>query len=460
MTQASTTPAAATTKTPAAILDPVSVGPVDAEEIRAEALKHEAIRRQNIAAIAGPWIKGEAARTDIRALVQRAQDDPGKSIESFRGEMLQMLGRTAQALGGGLVMTVEDEGDKFRAAATSGLMIRAGLVPNDTTNGYRGYGLIELARNCLNRRGVDCSGMGRMEVVGSAFTHGNADFTNLLADVANKAMLKGWEESEETFQKWTSRGTLTDFKAAKRVDLNTFPALSKVEPGAEYRYVTVGDRGETIQLATYGSLFSIHRQAVINDDLDAFTRIPAKMGRSAIRTVGNLVYAILTGNPNMADGVALFHANHGNLLTGAAISTAAVDALATAMARQTDATGTTLNINLAYLIVPRTLKGVAQTVATAENEIVAAKTATTPNYMRGAFEVIADPRLDASSTSNWFGAANPMVNDTIEVAYLDGNDTPTLEQQGGWTVDGVEFKVRIDAGVKALDHRGLAKNPN
>jgi ATP-dependent protease ClpP protease subunit len=459
MNQATPTPAAPTTTT-AALIEPFSVGPVDAEEIRAEALKQEAIRRQNIAAIAGPWIKGEAARTDIRALVQKAQDDPSKSIETFRGEMLQMLGRTAQALGGGLVMTIEDEGDKFRAAATSGLLIRAGLLANDTTNGYRGYGLVELARNCLNRRGVECGNMSRMEVVGAAFTHGNADFTNLLADVANKAMLKGWDAADETFQLWTSRGTLTDFRAAKRVDLNTFPALAKVEPGAEYKYVTVGDRGETIQLATYGSLFGIHRQAIINDDLDAFTRIPAKMGRAAIRTVGNLVYAILTGNPNMADGVALFHANHANLLSSAALTTASVDLAAAAMAKQTDATGTVLNINMAYLVVPRTLKGLAMTIANSEVEVVAAKTATSPNWMRGAFEVIADARLDASSTSNWFAAANPAINDTIEVAYLDGNDTPTLEQQGGWTVDGVEFKVRIDAGVKALDHRGLTKNPN
>jgi hypothetical protein len=79
--------------------------------------------------------------------------------------------------------------------------------------------------------------------------------------------------------------------------------------------------------------------------------------------------------------------------------------------------------------------------------------------MRNTFEVIADPRLDSTSVSNWFGAASPVTNDTIEVAYLDGNDQPQLEQQGGWTVDGVEFKVRIDAGVKALDHRGLVKNP-
>jgi len=298
-----------------------------------------------------------------------------------------------------------------------------------------------------------------MQVVGAAFTHSSSDFTNLLADVSNKAMLKGWESAEETFQKWTSRGNLPDFKASKRVDINTFPALAKVEQGAEYKYVTTADRGETIQLATYGSLFSITRHAIINDDLMAFTRVPEKMGRAAIRTVGNLVYAILTGNPNMADGVALFHANHANLLTGAAISTASVDLAAAAMARQTDPTGTTLNINLAYLIVPRTLKGLALTVATSEQEITAGKTATTPNWMRNTFEVIADPRLDTTSTSNWFGAASPVTNDTIEVAYLDGNDQPQLEQQGGWTVDGVEFKVRIDAGVKALDHRGLVKNP-
>ena len=133
-----------------------------------------------------------------------------------------------------------------------------------------------------------------MAVVAAAFTHGTSDFTNLLADVATKSMLKGYDEAEETFQSWTSVGNLPDFKAAKRVDLNTFPSLAQVEPGAEYKYATIGDRGETIQLATYGSLFSITRQAIVNDDLDVFTRLPNKMGRAAIRTVGNLVYAVLS----------------------------------------------------------------------------------------------------------------------------------------------------------------------
>jgi ATP-dependent Clp endopeptidase proteolytic subunit ClpP len=468
MPEENTTTVAPSTVTPQAGLQhqapigasaPETIAPVDADAIRAQVLQDDATRRRNIAAIAGPWYKGPSARTDVQALVQTAQDQ-GHGVDTFRKDLLAMIGRNVVPLGHGLIYTVEDESDKFRAGVTGGLLIRAGLTTMDSSNEFRGYTLTELARACLTRRNIATKGMDKMGVVAAAFTHSTSDFTNLLADVANKALLKGWQESEETFQQWTSRGTLPDFKASKRVDLNTFPALSKVEQGAEYTYATVGDRGETIQLATYGKLFSITRHAIVNDDLDSFTRIPAKMGRAAIRTVGNLVYAVLTGNPTMADGVALFHANHANLLTAAALSTASVDIAAATMAKQTDATGNTLNINMAYLVVPRALWGLARTIASAENEITSAKTATTPNWMKDTFQVIADPRLDVSSASNWFCAANPMINDTIEVAYLDGNDAPTLEQQGGWTVDGVEFKVRIDAGVKALDHRGLAKNPN
>lgn len=430
---------------------------IDVDDVRAQALQQEASRRNQIKAIAKPFM----ARADIATVTNNALDNPATSVETYRAQILQQIGRNAEPLGGGLVMTIEDEHDKFRAAAVSGIMIRAGLVANDTSNEFRGYSLMELARATLARKNVSTKGMDKMSVVAAAFTHGTSDFDNLLADVANKSMLKGYDEAEETFQRWTSVGNLPDFKAAKRVDLNTFPALLEVAPGAEYKYASIGDRGEMIQLATYGRLFSINRQAIINDDLDAFTRVPNKMGRAAIRTVGNLVYAVLTANAAMADGVALFHANHANLLTAAALSTTSVDAMDAAMAKQVDATGNTLNIGLNYVIVPRALKGLAMQIANSEFEIgTATKNNTTPNWMRGVFEVIADARLDGTSASNWYGVANPNLHDTIEVAYLDGNSAPTLEQQGGWTVDGVEFKVRIDAGVKPLDFRGIAKNPN
>jgi len=169
----------------------------------------------------------------------------------------------------------------------------------------------------------------------------------------------------------------------------------------------------------------------------------------------------LTGNPNMADGVALFHtATHGNLVgTGTVLSTASTDNVRVAMARQATGGGP-LNIRLAHIITPVGLEGAARVVANSEFEVGAStKNNTVPNTMRGLFDVISDARLDTASATAWYGAADAGVTDTIEVSYLDGNHTPTLEQQGGWEVDGVEFKVRIDAGVAPLDYRSLQKNP-
>jgi hypothetical protein len=50
------------------------------------------------------------------------------------------------------------------------------------------------------------------------------------------------------------------------------------------------------------------------------------------------------------------------------------------------------------------------------------------------------------------------MHDTVEVAFLDGNQTPFLESQDGWKQDGVEYKVRIDAVAGAMDYRGLYQN--
>ncbi|MBZ8470263.1 hypothetical protein H5Q13_24470, partial [Escherichia coli] len=48
--------------------------------------------------------------------------------------------------------------------------------------------------------------------------------------------------------------------------------------------------------------------------------------------------------------------------------------------------------------------------------------------------------------------------DTIEVAWLDGVDTPYIDQQEGFTTDGIATKIRIDAGVAPLDWRGLVRS--
>jgi ATP-dependent protease ClpP protease subunit len=432
-----TTPNSAATQTPAA----------------AAVLAADKARRGQIRASFAKF----SSREGVATLQQECEDDHECTPAAAGLKLLDVLGKDKTSVNGLNIVTLEDETDKARKATTQALLARAGVVKAEGANPFRGFTLTELARASLTRAGYRSEGQDKKTFIGAAFTHGSSDFGSILANVAEKAMLKGYAEAAETFQLWTRAGELPDFKPGKRVDLNAFPSLREVAAGAEYKYASIGDRGETVLLATYGELFSINRQAIINDDLGAFTRIPQLMGRAAIRTIGDLVYAVLTSNQAMSDGIALFHADHGNLLGAGPISTAAVDAMGAAMAKQKQGAAT-LNIAMQYLIVPRALKGLANVVRSSEFDVGADKKSSIPNSVRDSFEVIADARLDATSATAWYGAASSATNDTIEVSYLDGNQAPVLEQKDGWGVDGTEFKVRIDAGVAPLDFRTLSKN--
>jgi ATP-dependent protease ClpP protease subunit len=443
---------------PAAAATPVAAAPAAQthEQIVAAALAADGVRRTAISAAFAKFAKAPG----VAAVEAACAADTACSVEAAQLRLLAHLGSGSAPIAGSHIVTLEDSRDKFRAGIQASLMARANLGKDDGANNYRGYSAMDIARECLVQAGISTRGLGKMELVSAAFTHTGSDFPLLLANVAEKAMMKGYEEAEETFQLWTTVGSLGDFKPGKRVDLNTFPTLDRVQDGGEYKYATVGERGETVQLATYGKLFSITRQTIINDDLGAFTKIPKLMGRAAIRTVGDLVYAILTSNPAMADGKALFHVDHANLLAGLGVTTAGIDAMRVAMAKQTDGTAAALNIRLAKILVPVALEGSAKVTRESEYEVgAAAKNNTVPNSVRGTFDVISDARLDAASAATWYGTANGAQHDTVEVSYLDGQQAPTLEQQNGWHIDGVDFKVRLDAGVKALDFRTMAKNP-
>lgn len=342
-------------------------------------------------------------------------------------------------------------GDSIRAQ----LMARSGHAKAEASNHYSSYGMLELARASLLDRGIGCAGLNKMEMVGLAFTHSSSDFGNILLDVANKSVLMGWETAEETFERWTKKGILGDFKIAQRVGLGDFNSLRQVREGAEYKYVTVGDHAQQIALATYGELFSITRQAIINDDMSMLTDIPMKMGFAAKGTIGDLVYAVLTKNPKMADGIALFHGSHGNLGSGAP-SMAALDANRQLMRKQKSG-NRTLNIRPEFVLCPVALETTMNQIIKSSSVKGADVNAGIANPIQNFAEVIAEPRLDDNSDKEWFLAAG-QGRDTIEVAYLDGIDTPYIEQQQGFTIDGVATKVRIDAGVAPLDHRGLVKS--
>lgn len=449
---------AAATGAPAVAAAPVVTGADPAASAVAAAMTALRTRNEAITAMAQPHMSNELVRDYVNGVIAAA--DPNVSAGDVGQRILALMAQGRTPIAGGVnVAAGIDQRDQDRTAMAAAIDSRTGGARADGANPFRGNTLFEMARACAERAGANTRGMDRMDVVAMAFTHSSSDFPLILGDTARRALLRGFNDAPESFPEFTRAISVSDFKPTTMAGLGLFTGLDAVPENGEYKYGKFSESGQPIQLATYGKLFGISRQAIINDDLNALADVPRKMGAAAKRTVGDAVFRILTSNPKMRDGVDLFHATHKNLATAGAITTATVDGLRVLMAKQVDADGNVVYIPLKYLLTPVALGGAARTVRDSQFEVSGNKNLTVPNTMRGLFEVVEDSRLDAASATAWYGVADPNLVDGIVVAYLDGKQEPYLESKDGWNVDGTEFKVRIDAAAAAASHQGLAKNP-
>lgn len=354
-----------------------------------------------------------------------------------------------------------DERITRRDAVANALLHRYSptLFPlEDAARQYRGMTLLELARESLGNAGVNTRGLSRDEVATRAL-HSTSDFPEILSAVTNKTLRQAYDAYPRTFALFCRQVLATDFKSMHRVQLGEAPQLLEVGESGEFKRGTLGESKESYKVKTYGRVVAITRQVLINDDLDAFTRIPAMYGNSIAQLESDVVWGIITANPAMADGNALFHTTHKNLAgTGAALDVASVGAARAAMALQTGLDKkTVLNIRPAFLIVPAALELKAEQLL-AQNLVPADSAKVVPQSIR-TLSPISEPRLDAASATSWYLAASPNQIDTIEYAYLEGQQGAYIETRNGFDVDGVEIKCRLDFGAKAIDWRGLYKNP-
>lgn len=356
------------------------------------------------------------------------------------------------------IETVQDETAARRAAVENAILNRASPAKHkldEHGRQYRGLPLLELGRSLLEAEGVNTRGMDKLQLAQRAM-HGSGDFPAILANVANKTLRAAYEAAPQTFRPFTKQAGAADFKQIQRTQVGDAPNLVKVNEHGEFTYGTIGEGKETYQLATYGRIIAVTRQTIINDDLGAFTDMPAKFGRAAADLESDIVWGIVTNNAAMADTVALFHADHGNLAAAnAAIAVASLGLARAAMRKQTSLDGRVINVSPAYLLVPAALETIAHQFTS--SAYVSTK-GIDINPFAGALQPIVEPRLDVASATAWYLAADPAQIDTIEYCYLEGNEGVYLETRNGFEVDGLEIKARLDFAAKAIDHRGLFKN--
>jgi hypothetical protein len=433
--------------------EPVKETPPDISAIRAEEAKKE---RQRIADIRKFGNLARADEATISDFIERgipAEDAKAQMLEKWAAKVDGETSRSDTSV------TI-DARDKFIAAGANAIRARAGFEKMDGANEFRGMRMTEIARMCLDRAGISSKGMTEMEYVGRAFTQSTSDFPILLEAAMHKTLLAAYETTENTWSRFCKKGSVTDFRAHNRYRTGSFGRLDAVGENSEFKNKSIPD-GEksSITAGTKGNIINISRQTIINDDLDAFIGLANDLGIAADDTVEYDVYALLATNPVMNDGIALFHPSHGNLAgSGAIVSMAAIDAGRIAIASQKDISGNRfLNLRPSVWLGPLAQGGNARTVNDAQYDPDTANKLQKPNTVRGLFRDIVDTAQ--ISGNEWYLFADAGRSAVIEVAFLNGEQAPFLEQQEGFEVDGVKWKVRLDYGVAAIDWRGAYKNP-
>jgi hypothetical protein len=215
-------------------------------------------------------------------------------------------------------------------------------------------------------------------------------------------------------------------------------------------------------------MFSVTWETVVNDDLDALSRIPQMHGNAARRSVNKKVYSILTANAAMSDGVALFHSTHANHSgAAAAVSETTLNAMYVAMMKQTGLNGNTIiGVEPKYVIgPPSTSAAIIQLLTSMAPPTVGGSAAGNSGiqnmYGPGGSRVLTpviEPVLEAASTTTWYGAADYNQIDTVEVTFLAGEESPVIETEWDFAKDGWKHKVRQTFMAKAIDWRGLWTN--
>lgn len=374
----------------------------------------------------------------------------GVSVDEARDAIIkEMAKRNAAPIKTHNVQVVGDERDTLRSGMEEAILHRAGAKGVELTdNGrrFRNMKLLDMARH-ITKSDFNLTSD---EVIARAF-HSTSDFPSILMNATNKALQNSYEEMPQTFSPFVRPVSLSDFKAKTTVRLGDFPALKKLGENGELKAGTISEGKESYKLDSYGAKILINRQTIINDDLGAFAMIPEKAARAARTLESDLVYSLITSNPTMGDAVALFHADHGNLIAAGDFA-GKMDASFEAMMKQKGLDGQFLSLTPSILLVPVALKAAAERFVS--GQLLATKTADI-NIYAGRMVVVADPRLDLSSATKWYLIASVNSVDVIELGTLDGQGPKTFMED--IFASGMKFEILHDVGAGLIDHRGILR---
>lgn len=436
-------------------------------DLAAQAVKHERERVGKIRAVCnGEFPKIEAMAIDDGWTPETTGE---KVLAAYRAKLPEAT----------VNVVIKTQTPATRQTLEAAMCLRAGISGDVLAKSYGDHvveaampdmdiSLRHLMVECMRLEGMNVPRSFDNSAIQAAFS--TVSLPGILSNVANKKLLQSYESQPVIATRLCSTGDLNDFKENERFRLTDVGDLLPVAADGEIKDGGVAEEGAKNQLDTYGKKFCLTRKMIINDDLGAFMKVPVAMGNRAARLIDQLFFARLLANPMQADGKALFHAGHKNMLAGAT-SALSADSLKKAIQMyldQVDADGQPISVEPRFLLVPTALKHLAIELTRGATLVMSGGT---ENTVRPAINVLADENLSVvsspylgntayagASQNAWYLFGSPNQVDTFEIGFLKGKRTPTVERGDlDFNVLGMWFRVYFDLGVREQDFRGMLK---
>ncbi|WP_428937775.1 hypothetical protein [Fontivita pretiosa] len=350
--------------------------------------------------------------------------------------------------------TLEQASRRFRG----GIGLQELLLEAAWANGYTG-------RNFRDSRSVLRFAFARQ---GFAFARdieagfSTIDIGGILSSVTNKFLLEGFFSVERTWRNICAVRNVSDFKTVTSYRLIGADTYEMVQPGGELKHGTLGNESYSNKADTFGLMLSIDRRDIINDDLGAITTVPRKLGRGSGLKINDVFWT------KFLDNAAFFTAGNKNYIAGAdtALSIDGLTKCETTFMDQVDSDGKPIGVMPQILLVPTALSAIGtQLFKSLEIRDTTANTkfpVANPHQGKFRSEVsryLSNTKYTGNSAKAWYLLADPADLPVIEVAFLNGQESPTIETaEADFNVLGIQMRGYHDFGVALQDLRGGVKS--
>ncbi|MGO7364612.1 prohead protease/major capsid protein fusion protein [Rhizobium leguminosarum] len=391
-----------------------------------------------------------------------------RSISGARERIFEMLADRVESHRTSPSRTREDDrGGDLQNQIADAIASRLGASIDGNGNPYIGRSIIEIGRSFYEASGVSLRGMSDIRIAEvmmgetRAFgggAHTTSDFSFLMDMGANRALLDRYNSIPTPIKTLATKRSVRDFRKQTFIRPGEAPRLLEIQEDGELKYGTFGEGNAELQIKSYGRVFALTRQAMINDDLGVFADFIQHFASSTIDTEGDLLFALLSANGfggvKLTDGKNLFHADHENLASaGTVIDIASVTAGRKAMRLQKNINGAgTAGVVPAVLLVGPAQETAAEKFVTEIN----ATTTSDTNPFSGKLRVLVENRYTGNG---WWLFGDPATRPALVWGYLEGYEEPRVRSESPFGRQATLFAVEHDFGCNALDYRAAYFNP-